>query len=46
MDGVDGLLYVQRGVKKYFYHTNHLGSVVAITDEDGDVVNRYHYTDS
>jgi len=46
MNGVDGLLYVQRGMKKYFYHTNHLGSVVAITDEDGDVVNRYLYTDS
>jgi len=27
----------------YYYHTNHLGSVIAITDQTGNVVNSYEY---
>jgi len=44
--GVDNMHSVTMGGKTYYYHTNHLGSVVAITDDAGDVVNRYEYTDS
>ncbi len=42
-DGVDSLVLVKIAGKYYYYHTDHLGSVVAITDQDGDVVNSYRY---
>jgi RHS repeat-associated protein len=31
------------GSKKYFYHTDHLGSTRAITDEQGKVTGRFEY---
>ena len=34
---------VVRNGQIYFYHTDGLGSVVAITDEAGQVVQRYGY---
>jgi hypothetical protein len=32
------------GATKYYYHQNNLYSVAALTDSDGDVVERYAYT--
>jgi len=36
-------LAVTRGGKTYYYHRDPQNSVVMITDEAGDVVNRYRY---
>ncbi|MCP3867526.1 MAG: hypothetical protein GY703_05390 [Gammaproteobacteria bacterium] len=41
--GMDQLLMVQRSGETFFYHTDGLGSVVAITDTDGNLVQRYGY---
>ena len=40
---VDDLLQMQRGSNTYYYHKNHLGSVVALTDGSGNLVERYEY---
>ena len=40
---VDDVLQMQRGGNSYFYHKNHLGSVVALTDGSGNLVERYEY---
>jgi len=34
---------VQNGNKLYYYHYDGLGSVVALSDEEGDVIERYSY---
>ncbi len=39
----DEMLFVHRNAQTYFYHTDALGSVVAITDSTGHVVQRYGY---
>ena len=39
----DDVLQMQRGGNTYYYHKNHLGSVVAITDDSGNLVERYEY---
>ena len=41
--GMDEPLMVVRDGHTYFYHTDGLGSVVAMTDETGQVVQRYGY---
>ena len=41
--GVDDILQMQRGGNSYFYNKNHLGSVVALTNATGGVVERYEY---
>ncbi len=41
--GMDKPLMVVRNGETFFYHTDGLGSVVAITDEAGQVVQRYGY---
>lgn len=41
--GMDKPLMVVRNGQTYFYHTDGLDSVVAITDEAGQVVQRYGY---
>ena len=40
---VDDVLQMQRGDNTYYYHKNHLGSVVALTDGSGNLVERYEY---
>lgn len=41
--GVDDILQMRRNGQDYWYHKNHLGSVVAITNGQGTVVERYEY---
>ena len=40
---VDDVLQMQRGGNAYYYHKNHLGSVVALTNGSGNLVERYEY---
>lgn len=40
---VDDVLQMQRGGNTYYYHKNHLGSVMALTDGNGNLVERYEY---
>ena len=40
---VDDVYQMQRGSNTYYYHKNHLGSVVALTDANGILVERYEY---
>ena len=40
---VDDVLQMQRGSNTYYYHKNHLGSVMALTDGSGNLVERYEY---
>ena len=40
---VDDVLQMQRGINTYYYHKNHLGSVVALTNATGALVERYEY---
>jgi len=42
-DWIDEVLCMQREDQTYYYHTNKLGSIVALTDASGDVVERYAY---
>jgi len=41
--GLDEVLELQTGVTRYFYHQDSLGSVVALTDSGGQVIERYRY---
>jgi RHS repeat-associated protein len=41
---VDAPLGVRRGSTQYYYATDHLGSVLALTDVSGNIVNTYRYT--
>lgn len=40
---VDDVLQMKRGSNTYYYHKNHLGSVVALTNANGSLVERYEY---
>lgn len=40
---IDQILQMRRGNSNYYYHTNHLGSVTAITNATGDLVESYEY---
>ncbi|MCK4365664.1 MAG: hypothetical protein KAW45_06410 [Thermoplasmatales archaeon] len=40
---IDEVLCMQRDGQTYYYHANKLGSIVALTDASGDVVERYAY---
>ena len=42
-DGIDDILQMERGGNAYYYHKNHLGSVVAITNAMGAIVESYEY---
>ena len=42
--GIDDNLMVIRNGKGFFYHKDHLGSITAITDEAGQVVQKNHYS--
>lgn len=42
-NGIDDLIKMNRNGSDYFYYTNHLGSVMAITDRSGEIVERYEY---
>jgi len=42
-DRTDQPLAVERGGEPYFYHADHLGSIVAMSNENGDIVNVYEY---
>lgn len=41
--GIDELLAIERKGKTYYYHFDGLGSVTALTDSKGKVVQRYKY---
>ena len=43
LEGLDGFCSMRRGGQDYFYHTNSLGSVIAITNSLGVAVERYEY---
>lgn len=40
---IDEALQIHRGNESWYYHTNHLGSVMAITDAAGSIVERIEY---
>lgn len=40
---IDDILQMKRGGNTYYYHKNHLGSVVALTNASGNLVERYEY---
>ena len=40
---IDDILQMHRNGQDYWYHKNHLGSVVALTNEQGSVIERYEY---
>ena len=42
---IDEVLNMQRGGADYYYHQNALWSVIAVTDANATVVERYAYTD-
>lgn len=43
--GVNEVLTMRRGGQTYYYHSDDLGNVMALSDENGDVVERYDYED-
>ena len=42
-NNIDEALQMKRGADVYYYHTNHLGSTMAITEKDGKVQERVEY---
>ena len=42
-DGIDELLQMQKGGATYYYHPNSLGSIDALTESSGNVVEYYRY---
>lgn len=41
--GADDVVRMRRGGEDYFFHADRMGSVMAVTDAAGDVVERYSY---
>ncbi len=44
-DDIDEVVQMQRGAGDYYYHADDLGTVLALTDSNGVVVERYAYQD-
>jgi hypothetical protein len=44
-NGLDEVLTMRRGGADYYYHADDMGNVVALSDEDGAVVERTEYED-
>lgn len=42
-NNIDEALQMTRGDKTYYYHTNHLGSTMSLTDAEGKLVERVAY---
>ena len=42
-NGIDDMIKMNRKGNDYFYHTNHLGSVMVVSDRSGTVQERYEY---
>lgn len=42
-NNIDEALQMVRGEKVYYYHANHLGSTLALTDSEGKVIERVAY---
>ena len=42
-NNIDEALQIKRGLSVYYYHTNHLGSTMALSDADGVIVERVDY---
>ena len=42
-NGIDDMIKMNRKGNEYFYHTNHLGSVMGVTDRSSEVQERYEY---
>ncbi len=43
--GVDDLIQMQQGTNDFYYHTDDMGNVMALSDSNGFVVERYEYQD-
>lgn len=43
-NGIDEVLTMERNNQTYYYHDNTLGSIYALTDNNGEVIERYNYT--
>jgi RHS repeat-associated protein len=41
--GIDDPIFFKEGGKSYFYHKDSLGSIIAISDERGEIANQYIY---
>ena len=42
--GIDEPILMETGGQKYYYHSNALGSVVALSDQSGEIAESYRYT--
>ena len=42
-NGIDEVLTIDKGIYRYYYHENSLGSITALTNEQGEVIERYEY---
>ncbi|MCC8145042.1 MAG: hypothetical protein LIO93_01095 [Bacteroidales bacterium] len=42
-EGIDDILKMNRNGEAYYYHKNHLGSVMSVTDSQGKVKESYQY---
>ena len=42
-NNIDEILQMKKGSDVYYYHTNHLGSVMALTDGEGTLIERIAY---
>ena len=42
--GIDNPVLMQAGENRYYYHADHLGSVIALTAADGSLTETYRYT--
>ena len=43
-NGIDEVLQLKTSNQTYYYHESSIGSIAAITNAQGDVVERYRYT--
>ena len=42
--GLDQVLQMKTAANDYYYHANSIGSIAAVSDKNGQVVERYNYT--
>ena len=42
-NNIDEVLQIKRGEDTYYYHTNHLGSIITISNLEGGIVERMNY---
>ncbi len=44
-NSADDVLHMQRNGNSYYYHTNQLGSIMALTDKSGTLIERVYYNE-